>query len=154
MLATWVKTLYYKTAQENWSKKGREDTGFVGTPTCPPFHCSVHQYGLGRRGGEGEVGEFFFMWKQHPLFFIDPPSGEGTAHPQTQQSLISWGYTAILCVVTEHFSPLREDTKNSLLHTHRTWIEKGIWTIAFVGLGLVTYWNSLCPRLEKWKLCR
>ena len=62
-------------------------------------------------GGGGEVGDFFFMWKQQPLFFIDPPSGEGTARPQTQQSLIS--YTAILCAVTERSSPLREGTKNS-----------------------------------------
>ena len=60
MLATWVKTLYYKAAQENWSKKRREDTGFVGTPTCPPFHCSVHQYGLGRGGGGRRGWRIFF----------------------------------------------------------------------------------------------
>ena len=46
----------------------------------------------GGGGGEGgEIGEFFFMWKQQPVFFIEPSSGEGTARPQTQQSLISGG---------------------------------------------------------------
>lgn len=116
------------------------------------FHCSVRLYGEVGRGGRRGWRIFFSCGNNCFYFSSNQPLVRRTARPQTQQSLIS--YTAILCAVTQRSSPLREDTKNSWLQTHWTWIKKGIWTIVFVGLGLVTYWNSLCPRLEKWKLCR
>jgi len=146
----------FQSRESLYYEKSSMPTGFIGVhqhDRC--FFCSVHQYaGGGGGGGKERVEKFFFMWKQLLLFFIDPPSGEGTARPQTQQSLIS--YAAILCVVKQRFSPLRGDREqlSSRLQTHRAWVEKVIWTIVLVGLGLVTYWNSLCPRLEKWKLCR
>ena len=103
----------------------------------------------GRRGWG-----IFFQVETTASILYRPTLWWGYRSSSDSQSLNSWGYTAILCVVTERSSPLPEGTKNSWLQTHSNWAEKGIWTIIFVGLDLVTYWNSLCPRLEKWKLCR
>lgn len=144
---TWSFSVTWKFIYE----KSSIPTGFTGVHQHD--RCFIVLY-TNMAGGEQRVEKFFFMWKQLLLFFIDPLYGEGTACPQTQQSLIS--YTAILCVVKQRFSPLRGDREqlSSRLQTHWAWVEKGIWTIVFVRLGLITYWNSLCPRLEKWKLCR
>ena len=115
--------------------------------------CFIVLYAYMARGAGKRGWRNFFSCGNNCFYsFSTQPLVRGTARPQTQQSLIS--YTANLCVVTQRFSPLPEDTKNRWPQTHRTWVEKRMWTIVFVGLGLVTYWNSLCPRLEKWKLCR
>lgn len=118
------------------------------------FHCSVRLYGEGAGGGGGEGGDIFFMWKQLLLFFIDPPSGEGY-RPSSDSAVPYLLPTQPFFVLSRNAPRHCERTqKNSWLQNHRTWVKKGIWTIVFVGLSLVTYWNSLCPRLEKWKLCR
>ena len=116
------------------------------------FHCSVRLYG---EGGGGERVETFFSCGNNCFYSLSThPLVRGTARPQTQQSLISFLHSHSLCCHATPLAIARGHKKNSWLQTHRTWVKKGIWTIVFVGLSLVTYWNSLCPRLEKWKLCR
>ena len=104
--------------------------------------------GGGGGGGGGRGWRNFFSCGNNCFYSLSTqPLVRGTARPQTQQSLIS--YTAILCVVTQRSSPLPEDTKNSWLQTHRTWVKKGIWTIVFVdwassltGIHFVRAWKN------------
>ena len=126
-------------------------TRFVCTPlTAVSLFCAL----IWRGGGEERVERFFFMWKQLLLFFIDPPTGEGY-RPSSDSAVPYLLPTQPFFVLSRNVPRHCERTqKNSWLQNHRTWVKKGIWTIVFVGLSLVTYWNSLCPRLEKWKLCR
>ena len=144
---TWSFSLTWKFIYE----ESTIPTRFVCTPlTAVSLFCAL----IWRGGGEERVETFFFMWKQLLLFFIDPPSGEGY-RPSSDSAVPYLLPTQPFFVLSRNAPRHCERTqKNSWLQNHRTWVKKGIWTIVFVGLSLVTYWNSLCPRLEKWKLCR
>ena len=143
---TWSFSLTWKFIYE----ESTIPTRFVCTPlTAVSLFCALIW-----RGGKERVETFFFMWKQLLLFFIDPPSGEGY-RPSSDSAVPYLLPTQPFFVLSRNAPRHCERTqKNSWLQNHRTWVKKGIWTIVFVGLSLVTYWNSLCPRLEKWKLCR
>lgn len=145
---TWSFSLTWKFIYE----ESTIPTRFVCTPlTAVSLFCALIWRG---GGGEERVETFFFMWKQLLLFFIDPPSGEGY-RPSSDSAVPYLLPTQPFFVLSRNAPRHCERTqKNSWLQNHRTWVKKGIWTIVFVGLSLVTYWNSLCPRLEKWKLCR
>ena len=145
---TWSFSLTWKFIYEESTILTR----FVCTPlTAVSLFCALIWRG---GGGEERVERFFFMWKQLLLFFIDPPTGEGY-RPSSDSAVPYLLPTQPFFVLSRNAPRHCERTqKNSWLQNHRTWVKKGIWTIVFVGLSLVTYWNSLCPRLEKWKLCR
>ena len=144
---TWSFSLTWKFIYE----ESTIPTRFVCTPlTAVSLFCALRW-----RGGGGERVETFFSCGNNCFYSLSThPLVRGTARPQTQQSLISFLHSHSLCCHATPLAIARGHKKNSWLQTHRTWVKKGIWTIVFVGLSLVTYWNSLCPRLEKWKLCR
>ena len=134
-----------------WGEYNPHKICLYTTDSCFIVLCAYMARG---GGGEERVERFFFMWKQLLLFFIDPPTGEGY-RPSSDSAVPYLLPTQPFFVLSRNAPRHCERTqKNSWLQNHRTWVKKGIWTIVFVGLSLVTYWNSLCPRLEKWKLCR
>ena len=145
---TWSFSLTWKFIY----KESTIPTRFVCTPlTAVSFFCAL----IWRGGGGGRRGwRHFFHVETTASILIDPPYGEGY-RPSSDSAVPYLLPTQPFFVLSRNAPRHCERTqKNSWLQNHRTWVKKGIWTIVFVGLSLVTYWNSLCPRLEKWKLCR
>ena len=95
-----------------WGEYNPHKICLYTTDSCFIVLCAYMARGGG--GGKGEGGDIFFHVETTASILYRPTLWWGVPPVLRLSSPLSPSYTAILCVVTQRPSPLREDTKKQL----------------------------------------